>query len=163
VEAELRKKLDFSDALKNFTFQANGSLIKSRVKDASLGVDRTLQGQSPYMINLGLLYDLEKSGFTATLLYNRIGERIYLVGDISAGSGSPDILEAPRNLIDFQMSKKVLKKKGEFRFNVADLLNATQYFYQNTEGKVTFQKGADAYRFTRRIGTTFSLTFNYTL
>lgn len=163
VEAELRKKLDFSDALKNFTFQANGSLIKSRVKDASLGVDRTLQGQSPYMINLGLLYDLEKYGFTATLLYNRIGERIYLVGDISAGSGSPDILEAPRNLIDFQMSKKVLKKKGEFRFNVADLLNATQYFYQNTEGKMTFQKGADAYRFTRRIGTTFSLTFNYTL
>ncbi len=163
LEAELRKKLDFTDALRHFTFQANGSLIKSQVKDLALAIDRTLQGQSPYMINLGLLYDLEKSGLTATLLYNRIGERIYLVGDISAGSGSPDILEAPRNLIDFQMSKKVLKKKGEFRLNVSDLLNATQYFYQNTEGKVSFQKGLDAYRFTRQLGTTFSLTFNYTL
>lgn len=163
VEAELRKKLDFNDAFKNFTFQANGSLIKSQVKDAALAINRTLQGQSPYMINLGLLYDLEKHGFTATLLYNRIGERIYLVGDISAGSGSPDILEAPRNLIDFQLSKKVLQKKGEFRFNVADLLNATQYFYQNIEGNVTFKPGIDAYRFTRRPGTTFSLTFNYTL
>ncbi|MFM7671350.1 MAG: TonB-dependent receptor domain-containing protein [Bacteroidota bacterium] len=163
IEAEFRKKLDFSDALKNFTFQANGSLIKSQVKDAKLGIDRTLQGQSPYMINLGLLYDLEKSGLTATLLYNRIGERIYLVGDISAGSGSPDILEAPRHLLDLQLSKKILKKKGEFRFNVADLLNATQYFYQNTNGKTTFQKESDAYRFTRRPGTNFSLTFNYNL
>lgn len=163
VEVEMRKKLDMTDALKNFTLQANGSLIKSEVKDATLGIDRTLQGQSPYMINLGLLYDLEKAGFTATLLYNRIGERIYLVGDISAGSGSPDILEAPRNLVDFQMSKKVLKSKGELRFNISDLFNTVQYFYQNVGTKYSFQKGSDAYRFTRQTGTTFSLTFNYTL
>ncbi len=163
VEAEFRKKLDMVDGLKNFTFQANGSLIKSQVKDLSLGIDRTLQGQSPYMINLGLLYDVEKLGLTATLLYNRIGERIYLVGDISAGSGSPDILEAPRHLVDFQMSKKVLNKKGELRFNVSDLFNTVQYFYQNVGEKFSFQKNTDAYRFTRQTGTTFSLTFNYTL
>lgn len=163
VEAEFRKKLDAVDVLKNFTLQANGSLIKSQVKDLSLGIDRTLQGQSPYMINLGLLYDLEKAGLTATLLYNRIGERIYLVGDISAGSGSPDILEAPRHLVDFQMSKKVLKKKGEFRFNISDVFNTVQYFYQNVGTKYSFQKTTDAYRFTRQTGTTFSLTFNYTL
>ena len=163
VEAEFRKKLDAVDALKNFTLQANGSLIKSQVKDLSLGIDRTLQGQSPYMINLGLLYDLEKAGLTATLLYNRIGERIYLVGDISAGSGSPDILEAPRHLVDFQMSKKVLKKKGEFRFNISDVFNTVQYFYQNVGTKNSFQKTTDSYRFTRQTGTTFSLTFNYTL
>lgn len=163
VEAEFRKKLDMVEGLKNFTFQANGSLIKSQVKDLSLGIDRTLQGQSPYMINMGLLYDLEKAGFTATLLYNRIGERIYLVGDISAGSGSPDILEAPRHLVDFQLSKKVLKKKGELRFNVSDVFNTVQYFYQNVGEKFSFQKNTDAYRFTRQTGTTFSLTFNYTL
>ncbi len=163
VEVEMRKKLDMVDALKNFTVQANGSLIKSEVKDASLGIDRTLQGQSPYMINLGLLYDLEKAGFTATILYNRIGERIYLVGDISAGSGSPDILEAPRHLVDFQMSKKILKRKGELRFNIADVFNTVQYFYQNVGTKNSFQKQSDAYRFTRQTGTTFSLTFNYTL
>ena len=161
VEAELRKKLDFADALRNFTFQANGSLIKSQVKDAALAIDRTLQGQSPYMINLGLLYDLEKAGLTATILYNRIGERIYLVGDISAGSGSPDILEAPRHLVDAQVSKKVLNKKGEFRFNVSDLFNTVQYFYQNVGTKMSFQKGRDAYRFTRRTGTNLSVTFNY--
>ncbi len=163
AEVEVRKKLDFAKALKNFTVQANASYIYSRVEDAKLSVNRPLQGQSPYVLNASLLYDLEKAGFSATLLYNRIGERIYLVGDISAGAGSPDIYEAPRDLIDFQMSKKVLKSKGEIRLNISDLLNQRQYFYQNADGKKSLQKGKDAYRFTRTFGSTFGLTFNYSL
>jgi outer membrane receptor protein involved in Fe transport len=161
VEVEVRKKLDFSNALKNFTFQANASYINSKVSDTTLRLDRTLQGQSPYVLNFGLLYDLEKAGFSATLLFNQIGERIYLVGD--AFAGAPDIYEAPRALVDFQLAKKILKKKAEIRLNIADLLNQTQYFYQNGNSKTSFQKETDAYRFTRRNGTTFSLTFNYSL
>ena len=122
-----------------------------------------MQGQSPYVVNLGLLYDLEKIGFSATMLYNRIGERIYLVGDLTSGAGSPDIYEAPRSLLDFQMSKKLIKNKAELRLSISDLLNTTQYFYQNNGGKSTLQKGIDAYRFTRKNGTTFSITFNYSL
>ncbi|MCX6318333.1 MAG: TonB-dependent receptor [Bacteroidetes bacterium] len=163
AEFEFRKKLDFVNGLKNFTFQANASYIKSRVKDEGFNVDRPLQGQSPYMLNLGLLYDLEKAGLSSTLLFNQIGERIYLVGDLSAGAGSPDIYEAPRALVDFQVSKKLLKNKAELRMNISDLLNATQYFYQNAGGKTSFQKNQDAYRFTRTVGTTFSFTFNYSL
>jgi TonB-dependent receptor len=161
AEIELRKKLDFARALKNFTFQANASYINSKVKDATLKLDRTLQGQSPYVINVGLLYDLEKAGLNATLLFNQIGERIYLVGD--AFAGAPDIYEAPRALVDFQVAKKLLKNKAELRLNIADLLNQTQYFYQNTSTKKSFQKSTDAYRFTRKNGSTFSLTFNYSL
>lgn len=163
AELEMRKKLDFVKALKNFTFQANVSYIKSRVKDQGFNIDRQLQGQSPYVVNLGLLYDLEKAGFSATLLYNQIGERVYLVGDLSAGAGSPDIYEAPRPLFDFQLSKKFLEKKAELRLNIADLLNTTQYFYQNADGKTSLQKGVDAYRFTRKAGTNFNITFNYSL
>ena len=163
AEVELRKKLDFTKALKNFTFQANISYIKSRVKDQGFSIDRSLQGQSPYVLNLGLLYDLEKAGLSATLLYNQIGERVYLVGDLSAGAGSPDIYEAPRPLFDFQLSKKFVKNKAEVRLNIADLLNSTQYFYQNAAGKTSLQKGTDAYRFTRQSGTNFSITFNYSL
>lgn len=163
AELEMRKKLDFTKALKNFTFQANISYIKSRVKDQGFNIDRSLQGQSPYVLNLGLLYDLEKAGFSATLLYNQIGERVYLVGDLSAGAGSPDIYEAPRPLFDFQMSKKFVKNKAEVRLNIADLLNSTQYFYQNAGGKTSLQKGVDAYRFTRKAGTNFNITFNYSL
>ncbi len=160
AEIEFRKKLDFIH-LKHFTLQANGSYMKSRITDKGLKVDRPLQGQSPYLLNIGLMYDLPKHGFTATVLFNQAGERIYLVGDITAGAGSPDIYEAPRPVLDLQLSKKVIKDRGEFRLNVSDILNQTQYFYQNADDKTAFQKSSDAYRFTRKFGTTVSLTFNY--
>ncbi len=161
-EMELRMKLDFMK-MKNFTFQANGAYIYSRITDQGFQVNRPLQGQSPYIINIGLLYDLPEAGFNTTILFNRVGERIYLVGDITAGAGSPDIYEAPRNLLDFQVSKKILKSKGELRLTISDILNNTQYFYQNIDKKTSFQKNNDAYRFTRKFGTTVGLTFNYSL
>lgn len=163
AEVELRKKLDFVPVLKHFTFQANASYISSKVKDQGFSIDRPMQGQSPYVMNIGLLYDIEKTGLNATLLFNRIGERIYLVGDLTSGAGSPDIYEAPRNLLDFQLSKKLLNKKAEIRMSVSDILNATQYFYQNNDSQKKLDKGSDAYRFTRTNGTTFSFTFNYSL
>jgi len=165
VEVEFRKKLDAVPALKNFTFQTNLAYINSRITDSSFNLDRPLQGQSPYLINVGLLYDLEKQGLNATLLFNQIGERIYLVGDKSAGAGTPDIYEASRPLLDFQVSKKLLNNKAEVKLNISDILNRTQYFYQNAnpEKDLHFQEGNDAYRFTRKFGTTFGLTFNYSL
>jgi len=163
VEVEMRKKMDFIGGLKNLTIQANGAYMYSRIKDEAFQVDRPLQGQSPFLVNIGLLYDIEKLGLNATLLYNQIGNRIYLVGDISSGSASPDIYEASRPLLDFQLAKKVLKTKGEIRLNISDLLNRTQYFYQNINDKKSLQKGVDAYRFTRKPGTNFNITFNYSL
>jgi predicted patatin/cPLA2 family phospholipase len=56
AEIEFRKKLDFTDALQNFTVQGNLSYIYNRVP----GLDRPMQGQSPYLINLGIQYDVEK-------------------------------------------------------------------------------------------------------
>jgi TonB-dependent receptor len=163
AELEVRKKLDIVKALKNFTFQSNISYIYSRAKDDVFQLDRPLQGQSPYVLNMGLLYDYEKLGINATLLYNRIGERIYLIGDVGAGAASPDVYEAPRSVLDFQVAKKILKTKGEVRLTIADILNQKQYFYQNANDKRSFQKSVDAYRFTRKFGTTFGLTFNYSL
>ncbi len=164
AEIEIRKRLDFiTGGLKNFTFQANAAYINSKVKDAVFNISRPLQGQSPYLFNVGLLYDLEKAGLTSTILFNQVGPRIYLVGDLTAGAGSPNIYEAPRALLDFQLSKKLIKDKAEIRFSISDILNATQYFYQNADDKNSFQKDTDAYRFTRRSGTTFSVTFNYSL
>ncbi len=163
AELEFRKKLDFANALKNFTFQANVAYIYSRVNDEKFDLDRSLQGQSPYVVNVGLLYDLEKAGFSGTLLFNQVGERIYLVGDKSAGAGTPDTYEAPRAVLDLQLAKKLLKNKAEIRLNISDLLNKTQYFYQNIGDKTSFQKDKDAYRFTRKFGTTYGITFNYSL
>src|SRR5678815_6203603 len=87
----------------------SAAYIYSRVSDSRLQVDRPMQGQSPYLINVGLLYDLQKQGFSATILYNQIGERIYLVGDVTAAGGLPDIYEAPRPVLDLQLTKKLIQ------------------------------------------------------
>ena len=163
IETEFRKNLDFSDVLKNFTLQANAAYIKSAVKSSSFKVDRPLQGQSPYLFNIGLLYDAAPKGWNATLLYNVIGERIYLVGDIVAGGGEPDIWEASRPLLDFQIAKKIMKNKAELKLNWSDILDKTQYFYQNADHKNAFNKNKDAYRFTRKMGSNVNITFSYSI
>ena len=157
-EIETRKKLS-----KRFTLQANGSYINSKIDDASLNVSRQLQGQSPYIINTGLLYDVVEKGFNATLLFNRIGKRIYLVGDIQAGAGAPDVYENPRSLIDFQISKKFSNNKAEIRLTISDILNQRQIFYQNINSNTEYDKTTDATRFSRRFGTTYGVTLNYSL
>ena len=164
AEMEFRKKMDFINVLKNFTIQFNGSYIYSLVKDSLLDVNRPMQGQSPYVLNAGLFYDLEKADITATLLFNQIGRRIYVVGlNALAIGGSPNIYEAPRAMLDFQLSKKFMDKKAEFKFTISDLLSSTQYFYQNADEKISFEKAKDAYRFTRKSGTTIGISLNYSL
>jgi outer membrane receptor protein involved in Fe transport len=163
AEVELRKRLDFAPALKNFTFQTNAAYIYSRITDKNIDLDRPMQGQSPYLLNVGLLYDLPAKGLNATLLYNQIGRRIYLVGLNVAAGGNPDIYEAPRPVLDFQISKKVISNKGEVKLNVGDLLNRTQYFFQNANENTKLDKQVDPYRFTRKYGTSIGLTFNYSL
>jgi hypothetical protein len=164
AELEFRKRLDFIPALQNFTFQTNLAYINSRIKDdslkaAGLSIDRPLQGQSPYVINASLMYDNEKAGLNATVLFNQIGRRIYLVGNVL--QQVPDVWEAPRPLLDLQVAKKVLKAKGELRLNVSDILNRTLYFYQNADGNEGFRKTVDPVRFSRQFGTNVSFTFGY--
>lgn len=157
-EIEGRKKLT-----KRFTLQANGSYINSNIDDAALNVSRALQGQSPYLLNTGLLYDIVEKGFNTTLLFNRIGKRIFLVGDIQVGAGSPDVYENPRSLIDFQISKKFAENKAEIRFSISDILNQRQVFYQNNNTNTDYNNSTDAIRLSRKFGTTFGITLNYSL
>ena len=163
AEIEFRKKLDFI-SLPNFTFQTNLAYIQSKIKDdslkaAGLSIDRPMQGQSPYVINASLMYDLEKAGLNATLLFNQIGRRIYLVGNIL--QQVPDVWEAPRPLLDLQIGKRILKTKGELRLNISDMLNRTLVFYQNTTDDKAYQNAIDPVRFSRRFGTNFTFTFGY--
>jgi outer membrane receptor for ferrienterochelin and colicin len=157
-EVEGRKKLTT-----RFTLQANGSYINSKTKDAFLNVDRPLQGQSPYLINTGLLYDVVEKGFNMTVLFNQVGKRIYLVGDLQAGAATPDVFENPRALVDFQISKKFAENKAEIRFTISDILNQRQIFYQNNNSNSDYSAGSDAIRFSRKFGTTFGVTLNYSL
>ena len=157
-ELEGRKKLS-----KRFTLQANGSYINSKIEDKNIGISRPLQGQSPYLINAGLLYDVAEKGLNITALVNQVGKRIYLVGDIQAGAGSPDVYENPRALIDFQVSKKFANNKAEVKMTISDLLNQRQIFYQNGDTNTGYDAAKDGLRFSRKFGTTYGVTINYTL
>lgn len=163
IEVEFRKKLDAVAALKNFTVTGNFSYIFSRVTD-TLALDRPLQGQSPYLINLGLNYDVEKLGLNTTLLFNQVGRRIFFVGSGDNSSGIPAIWEAPRPLLDLQIAKKIMNKKGEIKLNVSDILNYRANFYHDIDGNGKFNNGTtDVLAITRNYGTTVSLTFGYNI
>lgn len=158
AEFEFRKKLGFiTEGLKNFTLTGNLSYIHSRVKD-TLELSRPLQGQSPYLINAGLQYELEKAGLTGNLLFNQIGRRILFVGNEAIS----DIWEAPRPLLDLQLAKKVLNKKGEVKLGISDIFNRLAYFYHDLDNNSKFGKSsADRLAIVRNYGTNYSITFSY--
>lgn len=175
VELEVRKNLGFiasSSILKQLNFYANVALIKSTVKVE--GVDRfvlnntiderQLAGQSPYVINTSLGYTTPDNKLSLNVLYNRIGQRIYLV----SGQRFGPVYEMPRNLLDFQASYN-LNKKSELRLNVKDIFSNPVRFYfdQDVNGKYEEQaevKGSinpekDMILSSYRPGTTFTLSY----
>ncbi len=153
AEFEFRKKLDFNTALKNFTVQGNFSYIFNRVKS----LDRAMQGQSPYLINATVQYDIEKYGLSTTLLFNQIGRRIALVG----GSDQPPIWENPRPVLDLQIAKKVLKTKGELKLNISDIINKQVIFYTDLNDNKKYDNNIDAFAIKRKYGTNVSVSFGY--
>jgi Outer membrane protein beta-barrel family/Carboxypeptidase regulatory-like domain/TonB-dependent Receptor Plug Domain len=161
VEAEFRKKLDFIKSLKNFTLSGNISYIYSKVSDTTGSVNRPLQGQSPYLINFGLNYDIEKAGFSSTLLFNQIGRRILFVGNEAIS----DIWEAPRPLLDLQIAKKIFKRKGEVKLNISDILNKRANFYHDLDNNNKYggTTSKDVLAIQRNYGTNYSLTFSYSI
>ncbi|KAK6020457.1 TonB-dependent receptor [Ostertagia ostertagi] len=158
VEADFRKRLDVIDGLKNFTVQGNLSYIYNRVKDEEKTLDRPMQGQSPYVINVGVQYDLPKAGLNTTVLFNQIGRRILLVGNEQV----PAIWENSRPLLDLQIAKKLMKDKGEIRLNIQDIMNKRAFFYHDINDDNKFTKANDAIAISRLYGTNISLTFGYT-
>ncbi len=159
VELELRKKLDFVTALQNFTVSSNIAYIYNNVTDANANLNRPMQGQSPYVFNVGLNYDLEKYGITSSILFNQIGRRIAFVGNDQL----PAIWEAPRALLDFQIAKKVINNKGEIKFSASDILNQQQNFYHNLNDNKKYDAAIDALAISRKLGTTLAITFAYTI
>jgi CarboxypepD_reg-like domain/TonB-dependent Receptor Plug Domain/TonB dependent receptor len=159
VEFDIRKKLDFNRALRNFTLTSNLSYIHNRVTSNARKLNRPLQGQSPYVINAGLQYDLEKYGLSSTILFNQVGRRIAFVGNDQV----PAIFEAPRPLLDFQLAKKIIKNRGEVKLNISDIINKDAHFYHDLNDDGKYGKINDALAIDRKYGTTFSITFGYNL
>jgi TonB-dependent receptor len=141
-ELELRKSLKFLAAdLSNFSMTSNYSWIQSEVNltgstQAIAKNKRRLQGQSPYMINLGLLYN-NAAGTSVSLLYNRFGQRIAQVGSLY----DDDIIEMPRDLVDFTLAQN-FANRYELKISAKDILRQQQEFFQAERRVKSNQKGS---------------------
>lgn len=163
-ELDVRKKLTFlSDAkwLENLIAFANFTYLKSEVRSSIPGFQtRQLQGLSPFLINAGIQYNSPETGLSFNALYNRIGDRIGKVGNQSV----PNIYEKGRDVIDFQISKKVLKNKGEIKLNVSDILNQSNVSFLNFgPNNKTYNRADDAVYYSYKSGTNFTLGFSYNI
>lgn len=171
AELEFRKKLNFlnenSKFLSNLTFNGNASVLFSEVTlinesaggGGSTTASRPLQGQSPYLINAGFQYD-GKTGYSASILYNHVGPRLTFVG---AEGVFGDIYEKPRHLVDFQIVKKVMQKRGEVRLTISDIFNMDILLYEKPNNKTerAYDPSRDRTFTSFRPGTTISIGFNY--
>ncbi len=142
IEVDFRKSLNFiapaSSFLSKLFLSGNFTWVDAKVKfKVSDAVDpngnpvfperdRPLAGQSPYIVNGGLLYAGES--FSLNVSYNRYGKRIVFA---SPDRGS-DEYENPRDILDLQVSYRFLKQKqAQIKLNISDLLNQNQFFYKN--------------------------------
>ncbi len=166
LELELRKSLASLSAKKffqNLSAVFNASLIKSEIElnTANGGLNqetkRPMQGQSPYVVNLGLYYQDSEKGFSTNVFYNVYGKRIFLVGDNELATS----YEMPRHVIDLSIAKRLMKNL-ELRVSVNDLLNtATQVREDgNRDGKIDNDQ-ADKSFFNYKSGSYYTVGFNY--
>ena len=161
-EFEFRRKLAFINPstiwLQDFSLFANAAYMISKVDLSNQkSVDRALQGQSPYLINSGLQYANQSKNYAISVLYNRIGQRIFVVGY----QGYADYYENSRDVIDIQISKKVISNAGELKINVSDIFNQKAIIYQNGDSKKSYNKNNDRIINISTLGTNVSLSFSY--
>jgi outer membrane receptor protein involved in Fe transport len=167
AEIEVRKNFDFiSPKLEDLTFVANLAYIYSRVNIGNVKnnsgdeSERNMQGQSPYIINLGLSYMHPKTKTGATLLYNQTGHRLYAIGEV----GNPSWYENYRPLLDLQISQKFMKDRAIARFTISDLIAQNTIFYQNHLPGVErqYQKAKDAIVQSEKNYRTYSIQLSFT-
>lgn len=119
VELEARQQLAETGFLQNFKLYGNLMFQTSQVTDDRTGkTNRPIQGQSPYLINAGILFNEPKSKINIDIFYNHFGKQIVIVG--TPGKFS-NLYLLPRHRIDIQISRNF----GKFHAKLAvqDVLN----------------------------------------
>jgi outer membrane receptor protein involved in Fe transport len=136
VEAEARKSLGFIiPSLQRLQAFVNTTIMDSQIEldpntqASATNLKRRMVGQAPYVFNAGLTYLAVGNGTSATLLFNRVGERIDAAGDRPL----PDVIERSRNALDVSIRFPVT---GAFsaRLDGKNLLDAP---YRVSQGTVT--------------------------
>ncbi|MEP7196569.1 MAG: TonB-dependent receptor [Saprospiraceae bacterium] len=166
LEFEFRKNLDFlgeKNIYKEISLFSNLALIKSKLQfeeGFKSTADRPLQGQSPYVLNCGINFEKEKSGWSSSLILNRIGRRIAYVGvDPKFGETRQDIYEDPRTVIDFQIGKNI--GRLNLKLTLGDLLKNDLIYYQDANHSGKYEAASDRSIFIFKNGMTTAFSLNY--
>ncbi len=162
AEIELRKKLDFVNALRHFSFGGNVSYIYSQtdIDDQELAQIRASQpdaegtremyGQAPYSLNVLLSYKND-SQTSANLSYNVVGKRISVVTQ----GATPNYYLMPFNSLNFNITQ-ALGETVQLKLSANNLLDAK---YRE---EVEF-KGESYAVNTYEVGRTFSVGVSFGL
>ena len=135
VELEARKNLAFLGRLFDpFTVFSNLTMMRSEIdlganRSAATNPKRRMVGQAPYVLNVGIGYASVSGSTSATVLYNRVGDRIEAAGDLPL----PDVIQQARNVIDFSLRAKVVSALS-LRFDAKNLLDEP---FESIQGTVT--------------------------
>lgn len=136
IELEMRKSLGFlGGVFEDVSVLLNYSRIFSSVRLTDR--TRTLQGQSPYVINAGLFVTLPGVGTSLSMMYNRFGERISEVATVF----TQDVKEQPRDVVDVTLTQKVFETL-ELKLTGRDILEQEQRFTQGDEVVRVNKRGA---------------------
>jgi outer membrane receptor protein involved in Fe transport len=169
VEFEARKNFGFiTNGLEKFSINANVSFIESVVQMAdrefesrqlaardgeTIDNERNLQGQSPYLINIGLNYDDDEKGWQGGLFYNVQGETLEVVGIRNV----PDAFTQPFHNVTFRLTKAFGQdKKQSINIGVSNLLN------DDIETLYKSFRSSDKIFSKRSPGQAFSIGYSYT-
>lgn len=135
LELDVRKQLvelesapNFLHYLKDLTIIFNTSLIKSEIQTSQAfarETHRIMQGQSPFIVNLGLNYLNPDNGLSVNISYNKIGKRIAYVGT----PVNPHTWELPRNALDLTIQKQ-FGERTTIKLGWKDILNNPVQFVQ---------------------------------
>ncbi len=143
VELEMRKNLGFiTQALSPLSIFSNLTVMESKIhlfKDtqaSATNLSRRMVGQAPYVINAGLSYGSERGSTSATLLFNRVGDRIQAAGDLPL----PDVIESARNAVDFSL-RFGLVGNVTARLDAKNLLDSPYETMQGTAVRELYKSG----------------------
>ncbi len=143
AEFDVRKNLDFINALRHFKVGLNftyiysevaidsAELIAIRATDLTAKSTRPMFGQSPYIINTYLVYNNPDIGLDINLVYNVSGPKIV----INVKGGTPDVYAQPVHYLNFTLGKRIAQR-WLLEIRAKNILNPyykETYTYKNRE------------------------------
>ncbi|MFW6088311.1 MAG: TonB-dependent receptor domain-containing protein, partial [Gemmatimonadota bacterium] len=156
AELSVRRRLDFLGSFFDaFALVGNFSLIDSEVTVLTRGAfiptneKRRLEGQSPYVVNLNLVWQSDGGATEVGAFYNVFGPRIEAAG----GSGVPDIEESARNVVDLTFRQQVTNRLG-VTLKAENLLDSPYRWQQSANGVTRIQR-------EYRVGRSVSIGLSY--